>query len=325
MHLNPLKIWPNHPICYNCASLQSSQGNTFWVGWWSQQKPVWINHRSFLFFTLWGHAVRNKHCTFVPAAGTGLTTWRGAGLHGILLHTLHKFIRFRTYSENLLGWRAEGVNWRYKNARLSGYIGLESIKSIGHCTLETISKYFKHHHPQQIASLTIFDSLRFRFGQELLSLQLRDSEPVISATKGRIFFFRRSVGQWFSFSSTTSEEELLGGGCNMFFWKFLHLKIGEDFQFDFAAYLFSPGLVSFNHQNQVIAGIGVGSQRISVQVRELRRESASRSTVLSWVPWWMVPKGWLWGRSMGLEANNVIHMGTLPQIHPNTLTMCEYI
>ena len=45
--------------------------------------------------------------------------------------------------------------------------------------------------------------------QELLSLQLRDSEPVISATKGRIFFFRRSVGQWFSFSSTTSEEELL--------------------------------------------------------------------------------------------------------------------
>ena len=80
------------------------------------------------FFTLWGHAVRNKHCTFVPAAGTGLTTWRGAGLHGILLHTLHKFIRFRTYSENLLGWRAEGVNWRYKNARLSGYIGLEKYQ-----------------------------------------------------------------------------------------------------------------------------------------------------------------------------------------------------
>ena len=99
---------------------------------------------------------------------------------------------------------------------LSGYIGLESIKSIGHCTLETTSKYFKHHHPQQIASLTIFDSLRFRFGQELLSLQLRDSEPVISATKGRIFFFRRSVGQWFSFSSTTSEEELLAGGFSMF-------------------------------------------------------------------------------------------------------------
>ena len=111
------------------------------------------------------------------------------------------------------------VNWRYKNAILSGYIGLESIKSIGHCTLETISKYFKHHHPQQIASLTIFDSLRFRFGQELLSLQLRDSEPVISATKGRIFFFRRSVGQWFSFSSTTSEEELLAGGFSMFFLK----------------------------------------------------------------------------------------------------------
>jgi len=41
---------------------------------------------------------------------------------------------------------------------------------------------------------------------------------VISATKGRIFFFRRSVGQWFSFSSTTSEEELLGGGFNMFFY-----------------------------------------------------------------------------------------------------------
>ena len=91
---------------------------------------------------------------------------------------------------------------------------------MGHCTLATISNIIPNNCLAIFQSLSPSDFLRnaampiptFGRPKELLSLQLRDSgAPVISATKGRVFFFRRSVGQWFSFSSspTTSEEELL--------------------------------------------------------------------------------------------------------------------
>ena len=57
---------------------------------------------------------------------------------------------------------------------------------------------------------------------------------MISATKGRVFFFRRNVGQWFSFSTTTtsptSEEELL-----------LASVLGpEEFQSKFVTFAQSP-------------------------------------------------------------------------------------
>ncbi|CAL1165712.1 unnamed protein product [Cladocopium goreaui] len=45
--------------------------------------------------------------------------------------------------------------------------------------------------------------------KELLSLQLRESDPVIAASNGRVFFFHRSMAAWFSFATSSTEEELL--------------------------------------------------------------------------------------------------------------------
>ena len=45
--------------------------------------------------------------------------------------------------------------------------------------------------------------------QELLSLQLRESDPVIAASNGRVFLFHRSTAAWFSFTTSSTEEELL--------------------------------------------------------------------------------------------------------------------
>eukprot|EP00438_Fugacium_kawagutii_P016589 Skav204210 [mRNA] locus=scaffold985:402021:407224:- [translate_table: standard] len=62
--------------------------------------------------------------------------------------------------------------------------------------------------------------------KELLSLQLRESDPVIAATNGRVFFFCRVVGEWFSFNVTTSmEEELL-----------LALQLGKGFEAKFVSF-----------------------------------------------------------------------------------------
>lgn len=136
MHLNPLKRWQNHPICYNCASLGSSQGSNFWAGWWSRQEPVWINH-GFLFSSFEAMLCETSIAHLCqPQAPDWQHAWRGVGLHGILLHALHKFIRFRTSMENLLGWRTEAVTG---DTKMRYWVATVGPGSIGHCTLETIS------------------------------------------------------------------------------------------------------------------------------------------------------------------------------------------
>ena len=62
---------------------------------------------------------------------------------------------------------------------------------------------------QYVYTLRVAPSTTAAPFQELLSLQLRESDPVIAASNGRVFFFHRSMAAWFSFATSSTEEELL--------------------------------------------------------------------------------------------------------------------